>query len=69
MLGLADRARVIDLFEAVMRGDVAGRLRRLARRNTTPAPTRRVILLRSRRFTHLVTRLKLVPEAREGSEP
>ena len=37
--------------------------------NTTPAPTRRVVLSDLAAFTHLVTRLKLVPEAAEGSEP
>ena len=41
MLGLADRGRILDLFEAVMRGDVPGRLRGTARRSTIPAPTRR----------------------------
>ena len=41
MLGLADRARVIDLFEAVMRGDIAAALDGAARRNTMPAPIRR----------------------------
>jgi DNA polymerase-3 subunit gamma/tau len=29
MLGLADRTRVIDLFEALMRGDVAAALKEL----------------------------------------
>ena len=38
-------------------------------RNTTPAPTRRVILSDLAAFTHLVTRLKLVPGGREGSGP
>ena len=31
MLGLADRTRVIDLFDAVMRGDAAAALARDAR--------------------------------------
>ena len=31
MLGLADRTRIIDLFEALMRGDVADGARRAAR--------------------------------------
>ena len=31
MLGLADRTRIIDLFEALMRGDVAAALERIAR--------------------------------------
>ena len=41
MLGLADRTRIIDLFEAVMRGDAAAALDGAARRSTTSAPTRR----------------------------
>ena len=36
MLGLADRGRVLDLFEAVMRGDAAGALDALR-----PSSTRR----------------------------
>ena len=35
------RPQVIDLFEAVMRGDVPAAFAELARRNTMPAPTRR----------------------------
>ena len=31
MLGLADRSRIIDLFDALMRGDIARRARRTAR--------------------------------------
>ena len=31
MLGLADRVRVVDLFEALMKGDVAAALKELAR--------------------------------------
>ena len=64
MLGLADRARIIDLFEAVMRGDMPAALAELARRNTTPAPIPALILSDLAEFTHLVTRLKLVPDAR-----
>ena len=40
MLGLADRARIIDLFEALMRGDIAARARANCAANTTPAPIR-----------------------------
>ncbi len=63
MLGLADRARVIDLFEQVMRGDWR-RLRTLEElRATIPAASRGQILVDLADFVHLVTRLKLVPEA------
>ena len=62
MLGLADRALVIELFEAAMRGDVpavfAG-LRGQYDAGADPA----LILSDLASFTHLVTRLKLVPDA------
>jgi DNA polymerase-3 subunit gamma/tau len=62
MLGLADRAGVVDLFEAVMRGDVpasfAG-LRAQYEAGADPA----AVLQELAGFTHLVTRLKLVPDA------
>ncbi|AMJ62319.1 DNA polymerase III subunit gamma/tau [Bosea sp. PAMC 26642] len=62
MLGLADRARIIDLFEQVMKGDIAaalGELRAQYDAGADPA----VVLGDLAEFTHLVTRLKLVPEA------
>src|SRR5690606_24534872 len=62
MLGLADRARVIDLFELLMAGDVAGALREFREqydRGADPA----VVLGDLAGFTHLVTRLRYVPEA------
>ena len=39
MLGLADRTRVVDLFETLMRGDMPARSRNCAI-NTIPAPIR-----------------------------
>jgi DNA polymerase III subunit gamma/tau len=62
MLGLADRAQVIDLFEAVMRGDVPvafAALRAQYDAGADPA----VILSDLATFSHVVTRLKLIPEA------
>ncbi len=62
MLGLADRGRIVDLFEAAMRGDVPaafGELRAQYESGADPA----VVLSDLAGFTHLVTRLKLVPEA------
>ncbi|PTM40238.1 DNA polymerase III subunit gamma/tau [Bosea sp. 124] len=62
MLGLADRARVIDLFEAVMKGDIAAALGELrAQYDAGADPV--VVLTDLAEFTHLVTRLKLVPDA------
>ncbi|MFO1147168.1 MAG: DNA polymerase III subunit gamma/tau [Alsobacter sp.] len=67
MLGLADRGRVIDLFEAVMSGDVARALREMRDQYDSGADPA-VILSDLAEFVHFVTRLKIVPEAaREGS--
>jgi len=62
MLGLADRARVIDLFEAVMRGDIPQSFSLLADQYGAGADPA-AILRDLAGFAHLVTRLKLVPEA------
>ena len=62
MLGLADRARVIDLFEQVMKGDIASALTGLkALYDQGADPLSTVTDLAD--FVHLVTRLKLVPDA------
>ncbi|MBV5263503.1 DNA polymerase III subunit gamma/tau [Pinisolibacter aquiterrae] len=62
MLGLADRARIIDLFEHLMKGDAAGALAELrAQWNVGADPA--VVIADLADFTHFVTRLKLVPEA------
>jgi DNA polymerase-3 subunit gamma/tau len=60
MLGLADRARVIDLFEALMRGDVASALTELRAQYETGADPA-VVLTDLAEFTHFVTRVKIVP--------
>ncbi|WP_342359397.1 DNA polymerase III subunit gamma/tau [Terrarubrum flagellatum] len=60
MMGLADRGRVIDLFEAAMRGDLPaalGLLRELWDGGADPA----VVLTDLAEFSHLVTRIKVVP--------
>ncbi len=62
MLGLADRARIIDLFESVMKGDIAAALGELRAQYDAGADPS-VVLSDLAEFTHLVTRLKLVPEA------
>jgi DNA polymerase-3 subunit gamma/tau len=64
MLGLADRGRVIDLFEATMQGKMAlalGGLKDLYDRGADPA----AVLVELAEFVHLVTRLKLAPETIE----
>ena len=60
MLGLADRARVIDLFERTMRGDIAGALAELRAQYENGADPV-VVLTDLAEFTHFVTRVKIVP--------
>ncbi|GJE76830.1 DNA polymerase III subunit gamma/tau [Methylorubrum suomiense] len=62
MLGLADRARIVDLFEAVMRGDIPAAFAELRAQYDSGADPA-VVLSDLAGFTHLVTRLKLVPDA------
>ena len=62
MLGLADRARVVDLFEAVMRGRLPEAMTGLKLLHDSGADPGHVISDLAD-FVHLVTRLKLVPEA------
>src|SRR5262249_15860132 len=60
MLGLADRTRVIDLFEALMRGDIAAALSELrAHYDAGADPV--VGLADLAESTHLVRRVKVVP--------
>ncbi|ASY71203.1 DNA polymerase III subunit gamma/tau [Sinorhizobium fredii] len=62
MLGLADRARIVDLFEHIIKGDAAAALGEFAAQYEAGAnPT--VVLTDLADFTHLVTRMKYVPEA------
>ncbi len=62
MLGLADRARIIDLFAQLMRGDIAAALAELRAQYDTGADPA-TVLTDLAEFTHLVTRLRYVPEA------
>src|SRR6266700_559989 len=64
MLGLADRARIVDLFEAMMRGDIAGALRELRDQYDSGADPA-VVLADLAEFTHFVTRVKIVPGVSE----
>jgi DNA polymerase-3 subunit gamma/tau len=64
MLGLADRTRTIDLFEAVMRGDAAAALKELRDQYDTGADPA-VALADLAEFTHFVTRVKIVPAVAE----
>lgn len=60
MLGLADRSRVIDLFEALMRADIARALTELRDQYEAGADPA-MVLGDLAEFTHFVTCLKIVP--------
>jgi DNA polymerase III subunit gamma/tau len=60
MLGLADRARVIDLFEALMRADLARALAEVRDQYDSGADPA-MVLGDLAEFTHFVTRVKIVP--------
>src|SRR5690606_25776968 len=62
MLGLADRARVIDLFQHLMQGDVAAALAEFRAQYDVGADPA-TVLTDLAEFNHLVTRLRFVPEA------
>ena len=64
MLGLADRGRVMDLFEAIMRGDAAGALEELAAQYADGADP--VAVLRDlAEITHWVSVIKITPASAE----
>ncbi len=60
MLGLADRVRIVDLFEALMRGDVGAALKELREQYDIGADPA-VVLSDLAEFTNFVTRVKVVP--------
>ena len=62
MLGLADRARIVDLFEHIVKGDAAAALAEFAAQYEAGASPP-VVLTDLADFTHLVTRMKYVPDA------
>ncbi len=66
MLGLADRGRVVDLFEALMAGRIAEALALLKEQYDVGAEPG-VVLQDLAAFTHQVTRLKVVPGAGEDA--
>jgi DNA polymerase-3 subunit gamma/tau len=64
MLGLADRVRIVDLFEALMKGDMAAALKELREQYDIGADPA-VVLADLAEFTHFVTRVKIVPSVAE----
>jgi len=66
LIGLADKGRVIDLFAALMQGEAARALTEFRDQYDAGADPA-VILTDLAEFTHLVTRLKIVPATAEDS--
>ena len=62
MLGLADRARVIDLFEHVMKGDIAAALAEIKEQYDVGADPA-TVLTDLAEFVHFVTRVRYVDTA------
>ena len=60
MLGLADRTRVIDLFDSLARGDIASAFREFREQYDTGADPI-VVLSDLAEFVNFVTRVKIVP--------
>jgi DNA polymerase-3 subunit gamma/tau len=60
MLGLADRTRVIDLFDSLMRGDIESAFRQFREQYDTGADPI-VVLSDLAEFVNFVTRVKIVP--------
>jgi DNA polymerase III subunit gamma/tau len=65
MLGLADRAQVFDLFEALMAGEAGRALDELARQYSAGVDPV-VVLQDLLELSHWLTRVKVVPDATEG---
>ncbi|HLY05445.1 MAG TPA: DNA polymerase III subunit gamma/tau [Rhizomicrobium sp.] len=62
MLGLADRGRILDLFEKTMRGDIAAALAELSDIYNSGADPL-VVMQDLLEITHFLTRLKVAPDA------
>ncbi len=64
MLGLADRGRVLDLFDLIMKGDVQGALNELSAQYAEGADPM-AVLRDLAEITHWVSVVKITPEASE----
>src|SRR5210317_437511 len=64
MLGLADRGRVLDLFDMIMRGDAAGALSELSAQYADGADPM-AVLRDLAEITHWVSVVKITPDAAE----
>ncbi|MDP2358373.1 MAG: DNA polymerase III subunit gamma/tau [Beijerinckiaceae bacterium] len=63
MLGVADRSRIIDLFESIMRGDVASAVT-LMKEQYDQGADPGLVLSDLAEFVHFVTMLKIAPDTR-----
>jgi len=68
MLGLADKARVIELFDCLMRGDVARAIANLQQQYDEGADPAQA-LVEVAEFVHLITRAKIAPDAPMTAAP
>ncbi len=66
MLGLVDRGRVVDLFEAVMKGDIAGALAEVREQYNYGADPH-AMLNDFAGFVHWVTRIKVIPTSSDDA--
>ena len=66
MLGLADRARIIDLFEKLVSGDIAGALNEFGEQYKSGA-TPSAMLADLAAFTHIVTRIRVAQSAADDT--
>jgi DNA polymerase-3 subunit gamma/tau len=66
MLGLADRTRIIDLFESLMSGNIAEALK-LFREQYDLGADPVAVLADLAEFSHLLTRFKIVPSSLEDT--
>ena len=66
MIGLADQNRIIDLFEAVMKGDAPDALKQLKDQYDAGGDPL-TVLADLARFVHWVTRLKAAPDSRNDA--
>ncbi|MCH2075979.1 MAG: DNA polymerase III subunit gamma/tau [Rhodobacteraceae bacterium] len=64
MLGLADRGRVMDLFDMIMKGDAAGALEELSRQYADGADPM-AVLRDLAEITHWISVVKITPDAAE----
>jgi DNA polymerase III subunit gamma/tau len=65
MLGLADRTRVIDLFDSLVRGDIAAAFKEFREQYDTGADPI-VVLSDLAEFVNFVTRVKIVPSTADN---